>query len=205
VTRVRAWVIACRTAGVLTLAGFVVAAFTTVPNTVARRVAVPPDMGPADAIVVLGASGNPDGSLSQASIRRALAGIVLYREGLAPRLVFLGMYTEASSRARLAVKLGIDRAAILVEDHEPTTRDEAARMGVVLRERLGVRSVLLVTDVLHMRRARDLFLRAGFLVRPVPTDQGTLTAGRAEDRLRLARAVAQELAALGYHKLLGYL
>ena len=82
---------------------------------------------------------------------------------------------------------------------------EAARAATVLGQRLGVQSILLVTDASHMRRARALFERAGFTVRPASTDEGVLVAGRPEDRLRLVRVVGQELVALGYHRLFGYL
>jgi uncharacterized SAM-binding protein YcdF (DUF218 family) len=201
----RAWVLACRVTGALTLAAFFITAFTTVPNRVAWRLYVPPDIRPADAIVVLAVSANPDESLGTASLQRALAGIQLYREGLASRIVFLGMHGEAEARARLALSLGVDRGAILTEGHEPTTRHEAERMRVVLHERLGLRSVLLVTDVLHMRRARALFERAGFAVRPATMDQGALAAESPEARLRLTRTVGEELAALGYYKLFHYL
>ena len=201
----RVWVAACRIAGVLTLVGLLVAAFTSAPNVLAARLAVPPDIGPAEAIVVLGASATRDGTLSDASLRRALTGIRLYREGFAPRLVFLGMYAEAEARARLAVSLGVERGAILTESRVPTTRDEAARMRVVLGEGLGVRAVLLVTDVLHMRRARGLFERNGLFVRPAPADTGALAGRTPEERLNLARAVGQEVGAIGYHKVLGYL
>lgn len=202
---VRTWSIGCRLLGALTVVAFVVAAFTSAPKLAARRLAVMPDVGAADAIVALGATGYVDGTLGDASLRRAVLGIRLYREGLAPRIVFLGMVGEAQSRARLALSLGVPREAILTEGEEPTTRDEAHRMGVVLRERRGVRSVLLVPDVLHMRRARGLFERAGFTVRPAPTETGILGAASSERRLVLTRHVAQEVAALAYHRLFGYL
>ena len=202
---VRAWAMGCRIVGALTVVAFLVAGFTSVPRMAADRLAVGPDLGPADAIVVLGAPAYRDGTLSDPSLRRAVFGIRLYREGLAPRLVFLGMDGEAESRARLAISLGVPREAILTEGLEPTTRDEAHRMGVVLGTRLGVRKVLLVTDILHMRRARALFERAGFAVRPAPTDTGILGASAPERRLTLVRHVAQEFAALAYHKVFGYL
>lgn len=201
----RAWSTGCRILGLIALVLFVVAAFTPLSNDAARRLALPPDLGPADAIVVLGASANLDGTLNDVSLRRAIAGIALHRQGLAPRLVFLGMAGEAESRARLAVTLGVPREAIIVEGHEPTTRDEAHRVSVVLGQRLGLRRVLLVTDLLHMRRARGLFERAGLAVRPAPTDTAVVTAASPERRLTLTRQVAQELAALVYHKLFGYL
>jgi uncharacterized SAM-binding protein YcdF (DUF218 family) len=201
----RAWSLGCRALGALTIVAFVLAAFTSAPRIAARRLAVMPDIGPAEAIVVLGASGYWDGTLGDASLRRAIAGIRLYLEGLAPRLVFLGMVGEAESRARLAVSFGVPREAIIMESQEPTTRAEARRMGVVLGQRLGVRRVLLVTDILHMRRSRDLFEQAGLIVRPAPTDTGVLGAASPERRLLLTRHVAQELAAIAYHKVFGYL
>jgi uncharacterized SAM-binding protein YcdF (DUF218 family) len=112
---------------------------------------------------------------------------------------------EAASRARLAVSLGVPRDAILTEGEEPTTRDEAHRVAVVLGQRLGVRKILLVTDILHMRRARALFEREGLTVRPASTETGVLGAASPERRLLLTRYVAQELVALAYHKLFGYL
>ena len=199
----RAWVAACRVVGALTVAGFLVAAFTSVPNRIAWRLTVPPDLGPADAIVVLAVSVNSDGSLSDASLRRALAGIALFRKGLAQRIVFLGMSGEAEARARLAISMGVRRDDILTEGLEPTTRAE--RMRVVLRERLGVRTVLLVTDVFHMRRARALFERVGFVVRPATTELSVLSAGTPERRLRLVRGVGEELAARMYYRLFHYL
>ena len=201
----RAWRLTCRVVGALTIAGFVLAAFSPASTIAARRVAVSPDIGPADAIVVLGSSVNGDGSLSDASLRRALAGIRFYRDGLAPRLVFLGMMGEAEERARLAVWSGVPRAAILTEGAEPTTRAEAHRTAVLLGTQLGVRRVLLVTDVLHMRRARALFQREGLDVRAAPTNSGSLHATTPESRLHLTRALAQEIAALAYHKVFRYL
>lgn len=202
---VHVWSTGCRVVGALTLAGFLAAAFTPAPTMAARRLAVPPDVGPAEAIVVLGASANRDGTLSDASLRRTVAGITLYRDGLAPRLVFLGVLGEAEARARLAVSLGVPRDAILTERWQPTTRDEASWTGEVVGKKLGVRRVLLVTDVLHMRRARSLFERAGLAVRPAPTDPWVLSGAVPEKRLLVTRYVAQELVALAYHKLFGYL
>ena len=201
----RAWSLMCRVVGVLTLAGVFLVAFSPAATIAARRVAIAPDVGPADAIVVLGSAVNADGSLSDASLRRAVAGIRLYRDGLAPRLVFLGMSGEAEARARLAVHFGVPREAILTEGVEPTTRAEASRMAVVLGGQLGVRRVLLVTDVLHMRRARALFLREGLTVRPAPTNFATLYATAPESRLLLTRVLAQELTAIAYHKVFRYL
>jgi uncharacterized SAM-binding protein YcdF (DUF218 family) len=196
--------IGCRVIGAAAVAGSLLAAFTPAPNVVARRLATRADVGPAQAIVVLGASVAADGTLSDSSLRRAIGGIRLYRAGLAPRLVLLGMGGEAASRARLAAELGVPREAMVIEDEEPTTRDEAARVAQVLGRR-GERTVLLVTDVLHMGRARRLFEREGLVVRPAPTETGIVRAGTPEGRLRLTRTLLVEVVAIGYHRLFGYL
>ena len=201
----RLWGVACRIVGALTVAGFFLAAFTSVPNRIASRLTVLPDIGPAEAIVVLAVAANSDGSLADASMRRALSGIALYRQGLSRRIVFLGMFGEAEARERLAITMGVSPGDILIEGLAPTTRHEAERMRVVLRERLGVHSILLVTDVFHMRRAQALFERVGFSVRPATMELSVLSAGTPEDRLRLVRGVGEEVAARLYYRLFHYL
>jgi uncharacterized SAM-binding protein YcdF (DUF218 family) len=191
--------------GALAVLGFVLAAFTPVPNHVAWRLAPAADVGPADAIVVLGASAYADGTLSDSSLRRAVAGIRLFRQGLAPRLLLLGVYVEADARAQLATELGVAPAAIVTERYQPTTRAEAAWAAEVLHAGTHAQKVLLVTDALHMHRARLLFERAGLTVRPAPTDAGVLGGTTPEARLRLTRVLAQEIVSLVYHRLFGYL
>jgi uncharacterized SAM-binding protein YcdF (DUF218 family) len=202
---IRAWWIACRVTGAVAVMGFLLTAFTPVPNRAARWLAPPADVGPADAIVVLGASALADSTLSDSSLRRAVAGIRLYRQGLAPRLLLLGVFVEADARAQLARELGVAPAAIVTERYQPTTRAEAAWAAETLRAGTSTPKVLLVTDVLHMRRARLLFERAGLSVRPAPTDPGFVGVTIPEERLRLTRAVAQELFSLVYHRIFGYL
>ena len=202
---IRAWWLACRVTGALAVLGFLLAAFTPAPNRAAWRLAPHADVGPADAIVVLGASAYADGTLSDASLRRAVAGIRLYRQGLAPRLLLLGVYVEADARAQLATELGVAPGAIVTERYQPTTRAEAAWAAEVLQARTRAQTVLLVTDALHMRRARLLFERAGLAVRPAPTEVGGLGGTTPETRLRLTRVVAQELVSLVYHRAFGYL
>jgi uncharacterized SAM-binding protein YcdF (DUF218 family) len=199
----RAFTLTCRVVGTVVIMGVLLATFTDAPNAVARRVAVPAGVGPADAIVVLAGSINRDGTLGDSSLRRAVAGIQLHHAGLAPRLLMLGMYGEATARVKLAADLGIPRAALMAEEGEPTTRHEAWRVAQVLAP-MRARTILLVTDSLHMRRARLLFERTGLVVRPAPTDTALVVARRPEARLTLTRALVQELVALVYHRLFGY-
>jgi uncharacterized SAM-binding protein YcdF (DUF218 family) len=93
---------------------------------------------------------------------------------------------------------------ILAETQARTTREEAVRLGELLRSK-GVRRILLVTDSQHLPRAEALFERAGYEVSSAPADDFSSVAVEAEERLRLMRRIAQEILARLYYRLAGYL
>ncbi len=96
-----------RLTGGVVLAGFFIVSFTPLSNVIAFRLAMPPEVAPADAIVVLGGGQSEEG-LSLPSLVRTIRGIELYQSGLAPKLVLLGPPlrdgggSEGLTRARLA-------------------------------------------------------------------------------------------------------
>lgn len=182
-------------------------ALTPGPNLLANLTSSGPDVRAADAIVVLSAGLNPDGSLNRVSMQRTIHGLLFYRMGLAPLLVFSGSArlqtaSEAAVRAQLARDLGVPGPAILTDSAARTTYEEAVVFKEVLRAR-GVARILLVTDPQHMTRASAVFRKAGFLVYPAPTvgDAGSAP----EDRLWLLHRVTRELAATIYYRAMGYL
>src|SRR2546428_8405475 len=69
--KVSAWSVLCRVVGLAGLAAFFVAAFTPVPNLVDHWLSIPAQLEPADALVVLGAGIDDDGTLTNNSMRRA--------------------------------------------------------------------------------------------------------------------------------------
>jgi uncharacterized SAM-binding protein YcdF (DUF218 family) len=184
--------------GVAGVALFVASTFTPLPNLLARWAGTAPQLEPSDAIVVLG------GDFS-----RAIHGIVLYRKDLAPLLVFSGPANdegevEAELLAEFARNLGVPPDRIMTEVEARTTREEATRLGALLRPR-GVRRILLVTDSLHMARASQLFERVGFRVYAAPSDDFSDGFEGPEARLVLMRIVLLELLARLYYRLAGYL
>jgi uncharacterized SAM-binding protein YcdF (DUF218 family) len=204
------WERIIRGLGILMAAAFLIVALTPVSNLAGKTFAIIPDRKPADAIVVLAAGLMNGGSLQDESLRRAIAGIDLYKQELAPLIVFSGpprrddlQRTEAEQRSILAQNMGIPVEAILKEETSNTTRDEAVRISRLLMHR-GLRKILLVTDSLHLRRAKLVFESTGLEVFPAASDDSSVSAVSPKDRLFLASRVIEESAALAYYRLVGY-
>jgi uncharacterized SAM-binding protein YcdF (DUF218 family) len=189
--------------GIAVTVSFLASAFTALPNHLAERLAAPERRESADATVVLGGEGiQPDGTLAPSSLQRAVRGIVLFRTGFAPFIVFSGSPAEAEARTVLARSLGVPPEAIRTEGRARTTREEAILIGSFLRSH-GVRRILLVSDSYHLRRATILFEQAGFDVLPVPTDNVSKETSRPEARLQLMREIMRELIARLYYRVAG--
>jgi uncharacterized SAM-binding protein YcdF (DUF218 family) len=185
--------------GLIAFILFVVAAFTPLANLLNVRMAGIADVGPSDAIVVMGRGGaDADGVLTNRSLRRVFLGISLYEGSHAPLLVLSGSADEVRSRMALARGLGVPETAILTVSHAHTTREEAEQLG-----KLGRRRILLVADPIDMPRARALMERGGFVVRPAPT--AASGPSNPESRLGLVRDIAIELTAWAYYHLTGAL
>lgn len=131
-----------------------------------------------DAIVVLGGgvagkgSLRPSDQLSPLSMERTICGADLFAHGYAPRVLLSGGDattfgqgpTESIEMKRLAVRLGVAEAAIIVEERSRTTYENA----VEAKRLLGEASILLVTSASHIPRAVALFRKQGFTVTPSP-------------------------------------
>jgi len=100
--------------------------------------------------------------------------------------------------------LGVSTDAILAETEARTTREEANRIGELLRAR-QVRRILLVTDSQHMSRARRLFERVGLEVLPAAADEISDAARSPEARLKLTRTALEEIFARLYYRMARYL
>ena len=114
----------------------------------------------ADAIVVLGCRG-------LAALRRLEIGIRLFERGAAPLLVLSGggngPVPEAELMRRAAIAHGVPRTALLTEIVSRDTFENARETARLLSAR-GLRSVVLVSDRVHLPRAALLFRLAGLQV-----------------------------------------
>ncbi len=113
------------------------------------------DPAPSDAIVLLlgGLAHRPDHAAA------------LYRQGLAPRIVFatldenMGDDGETPRTLRKLLRLGVPREAITVLPHRAeSTKQEAQGVREEAR-RLGWKRITVVTSDFHTRRARWIFRR----------------------------------------------
>jgi uncharacterized SAM-binding protein YcdF (DUF218 family) len=119
-----------------------------------------------DAIVVLGAPLGPGGALTTVLGERLDAGVALWHQGLAPVLCLTGGRTrgaqvaEAEAMAVAARVAGVPDAALLLETEARNTYENARNVARLLLPE-GRRSVIVVTQPFHLRRARLHFGRAG--------------------------------------------
>jgi uncharacterized SAM-binding protein YcdF (DUF218 family) len=161
---------------------------------------------PVDAIVVLSASVTSDGDLSPAGADRLLAGLDLYRKGLAPRLILsrvknpsydVRLRTSDEDQRRLIRTTGLEPETIVL-DPVGTTRVEAIRAAEVASGNHW-RRVIVVTSPVHTRRACATFEKVGFEVSCQPSRDRTTGIEDQQTPVDRARAFGQWLyEALGW-------
>lgn len=121
-----------------------------------------------DAIVVLGAPLTPSGELTDILVERVAAAAALHRAGGGALVVASGGVTRGAPRAEAdALAEGLRAAGIadvLVENRSRSTV-ENARFCAALLAPHHARSIWLVTQPFHARRAELVFRRAGFAAR----------------------------------------
>ncbi|MCU0508744.1 MAG: YdcF family protein, partial [Anaerolineae bacterium] len=132
---------------------------------------------PADAIVVLGARVNADGTPGSDLTSRTYHAVDLWMQGIAPSIICAGGFKDeplsaASVCKRFAVSLGVPEERVLLADGSSNTIEDAAATAAVMSQR-GMRSAVLVSHPLHLFRARWLFHRAGIDSVTSPTSTET--------------------------------
>jgi uncharacterized SAM-binding protein YcdF (DUF218 family) len=113
-----------------------------------------------DAIIVLGCRVFPSGEPSTALRERVKLAVSLFDSKRAQLLITTGGtgdsgHAEAEVAARLAIELGVPRAAIHMESRSTSTQENARYCAM----QVPARNVLLVTDAYHCWRARKVFGR----------------------------------------------
>ena len=129
--------------------------------------------GPADAAVVLGAA-VWGAEVSPVFRERINHGVDLYRKGRVRKLIFTGGRgndgepTESAAARRYAMRGGVPATDILIEEQSHNTYENLLN-AKRLADARGLRTVLIVSDPLHMRRAVAMARDVGLEAEPSPT------------------------------------
>ncbi|MEE9613471.1 MAG: YdcF family protein [Thermodesulfobacteriota bacterium] len=201
--------------------------FTPVANYMARPLVVAPKDREADLIVVLGGGVFPNGLLGGGSNERLIHGLLLYKEGRAPKIIFSGgsiiktsakiLHTitrsedtsridavEADIMKDISVRLGIPAGDLSVDGDSIHTYGNLAAVKGFMETR-GLKSCLIVTSPTHILRSMKVSGKLGLDCYPAPVGDYTPHIRGSTGRLSLMRAVLWEYAALGLYKAYGYI
>ncbi len=201
--------------------------YTPFANWLARPLIVKEELRKADLIVVLG-GGSYRGSLGGISSERLLKGLILYREGYAPRIIFSGGALEGLSRKILHTVLGIKPSG---EEDRPPEADLmngiASTLGVPGKDRAvddtsldtyenmlnvrkymsenGLRTCLVVSSSTHMKRVVLVARKLRLACYPAPVSDYTGEMKGAFQRLALFKQVFWEYGGLAVYRLYGHI
>lgn len=132
---------------------------------------------PSDCAVVLGAAvyGAEPSPVFKERIKHA---VFLYRTGVVSKIIFTGGYgygesdAESSVAAAYAIREGVPSSAVLTETKSHTTHENLIE-AKALMSAISLRTAILVSDPLHMKRsalmAHDLGISA--VTSPTPTSR----------------------------------
>jgi uncharacterized SAM-binding protein YcdF (DUF218 family) len=185
-------------------------AFTPVTGYLLKPLAMPEEVRPADAVVVLGGGINRGRYLSLSSSHRLVRGVQLYHEGKAEKIIFSGGPSGAGDAAEGAVmaqearRMRIPGDKILVEKKSRRTREQAEEVKKILDPH-GGKSIILVTSYAHMKRAVLSFEQFGLKVYPAPADPLEKYASGPLERIDLFGKIFHEYAGLMYYRARGWI
>jgi uncharacterized SAM-binding protein YcdF (DUF218 family) len=156
---------------------------------------------PTDAILVFGARAYANGGASDALEDRVLTAVELYKQGLAPRLIFSGgpgdgRWSEPQVMRRLAMEKGVPESAIVLDEYGLTT-DLSVQNAARLLGGSSHATILAVSHAWHLPRIKLRCQREGLVAYTVPADE------RGQRLRRTPYLVAREMAALWVYYLRG--
>lgn len=141
--------------------------------------------GPADAVIVLGAS-QFNGRPSEVFAARLDHAVALYEAGVAPRVVTVGgkrvgdRFTEAEAGANYLADRGVPRSALVVVGVGHDTLGSLQAAAAVFHRRHWSTAII-VTDPWHSLRSRQIARDQGINAQTSPTRTGPANRSRATE------------------------
>ena len=126
-----------------------------------------------DVVIVLGAGTN-DGKLSPVFKERINHSILLYNNGIVNKIILTGGFgkgqkqSDSQTAKYYAIEKGIPEENIIIEEKSKFTKENIEQSKQIM-DSLGMKSALLVSDPLHMKRAIKLAENYGILCESSPT------------------------------------
>ncbi len=129
-----------------------------------------------DIVVVLGGGTYNRGDLKSDAMKRLITAFVLHKRTGLPIILSggsaLNNLPESSIMKQFLLELGVNESLILTDKRSRDTVENAFYVKK-LCEKIGCKSIILVTSAYHMYRAVRTFEKAGLVVVPYPTDYKT--------------------------------
>ncbi len=206
---------------------FLVVMYSPAANMLAAPLIMPQSLVKADLIIVLGGGAYANGTLGGASNERLIHGMLLYKEGYGPRILFSGgtitdparkilrsisgeegvtavSVVEAALMKEISATLGIPQRAVAADARSSNTYENLRNAKAYMDEK-KLKTCLVVTGPTHMLRASLAAKKLGMGFYPAPVADYTAYRTSAFDRLGLFREVMWEYAGLALYKFKGYI
>ena len=172
-----------------------------------QALAVDWDAGESDVLVVLAGSALDDGILGESSYWRSVFAVQEFRSHPYRRIIISGSNSGpvpvSDSMKKFLEAHGIPGQLIDTEGRSRSTRENAIYTAQLLRDHGS--PIVLITSDYHMRRAAQLFRRAGVKVIAHPYPDVEKRCGRLERRWGAAVDLATESTKLLYYRWRGWI
>ncbi len=199
----------------LTLALIVIAFTPIIEGPVKSLVRNDPLPAHADAVMVLSAGVNDDGTISPSAMDQLIKGMELVNRGIAPFLVVTReayiingrLVTSQRDQERIVSLIPGGSSRLINAGVTHSTHDEALRALALVRARNWKR-IIIVTSPLHTHRACATFEKVGVTVSCAPSDTRAFALGALRspiDRVRAFQVWLYELAGTLRYRQLGYI
>lgn len=203
------------TAGALTIVLLVISYTPIIVRPMQSFIRSDPIPAHADAVMVLSAGINDDGTISPAAMDQLIKGMEFVNRGIAPYLVVSreayiingDVITSRRDQEEIVSLMPNGMAKLIVAGITHSTHDEALRARALVRAR-GWNRIILVTSPVHTRRACATFEKAGVTVSCQPSSTRAIAIGKVfapTDRIKAFQLWLYETAGTIRYRQLGWM
>ena len=154
-------------------------------------------------LIVLGGDLAHRGAMGETSYWRCISAVEVWREGAVRRVILTGDEQTISPMREWLVEQGIPAAAVTLETHSHSTRENALRTAELLRGVPG--PYLLLTSDIHVLRSWRAFRKCGLIVSPRPAPDAFKDSNDWRNRWRVFLDISDECLKTAYYWARGWI